>query len=378
MNILILITLIFWNLFQFYNKLRKVKTFYKFFYLALLIVHFSAFIVFYRVSIDIMRDSFLFYENALNAKSLSDFGFLGSQFMSVIVYPFAKMGITYFTVSLLFASISFYIFLNYFEYFFTFQKTRASFQISLIFLFLTPSLHYWTAGLSKEALIVFFMGIIFFQVIKNKFFSVNLIIAMIFILLIRPYVFVILIFSFGIHILISKDVSLKLKRGIILFTVLSLIVLVPILKQFLSIDTLSINGFTQRYESIILYSKVNGMSSIDLSKSNYFDRIFLVLLRPFFYDAKSLFQYIVSIENLLFLSVMIKFGYDFLKGKVSMFLKKDVLILSSSVILILFYSIYMYNLGLASRMRCMFIPYIYTYIFLSYYRSKNEFKEKIS
>lgn len=378
MSIIVITLTFFMVIIQFHKKIVKVKPNYKYFYFALLIIHFSAFFLYYQNSLVIKRDSFLFYENALNARSIADFGFVGSQFMPVIVYPLAKMGISYFSVSLFFASISFYIFLNYFEYVFTLQKKTSMFQIILISLFLTPSLHYWTAGLNKESLIVFFMGIIFFQVIKNKFLSANLIIAMIFILLIRPYLFAILMGSFILHILISSEFSLKIKKRVILFMVLSLILLVPIIKQFLSIDTLSIKGLTQKYESIILYSKANGMSSIDLEKSNYFSRIFLVLFRPFFYDAKSLFQYIVSIENLLFLVVMVKFGYDFLKGKVRIFLKKDVIILSSSIMLILFYGIYMYNLGLASRMRCMFIPYIYIYIFLGYYRFKHELEEKIS
>jgi hypothetical protein len=292
--------------------------------------------------------------------------------MSVLVFPFAKIGVNYFALSFLAASLSFKIFLDYFEYVLELYSNRKSkILLILTLFFLTPSLHYWTAGLSKEALIVYFMGIIFFEIINNKFFSLSFIISLAFILFIRPYLFAIIIFSYGLHILYSKKYSKKLKRNALIFTIFGVWFIIPILKQFLKIESINLYFFNIKYDSLISYSTNSGFSSIDFKNSNYLERVFLILFRPLFYDAKTFFQYLISLENLLFLMLVIKFVYDFLKSNLRLILRKELFVFSTSIILILFYSIYMYNLGLASRMRCMFMPYLYIFIILSYYRSTN-------
>lgn len=370
MNVIIAIVLILWNVFWVYRKTRYKESLHVFFYLALLIVHFVAFFLFYKNSVEIERDSFLFHKNALEVKTILDFQFIGSQFMSALVYPFAKLGINYLTLSFLFASISFTIFLKYIEFILElYSKRKSKIHLILALFFLTPSLHYWTAGLSKEAIIVLFMGVIFFNVISNKFFSIPFYLSLLFILLIRPYLFIIIIFSLGLHIYFSKNFSKQFKRNVLVLTILGVIISAPVLKHFFKIESINFEFFSQKYDGLITYSAEKGLSSIDLKNSNYFERVFLVLFRPFFYDATSFFQYLISLENLLFLTLIIKFGYDCLKRKVKFLSTETLFVFSTSVILILFYGIYMYNLGLASRMRCMFMPYLYMFIFLSYYRS---------
>ena len=71
------------------------------------------------------------------------------------------------------------------------------------------------------------------------------------------------------------------------------------------------------YSKIILYSQNVGNSSIDLYNSNYFERLMLVLFRPFFFDVKTFFQLFVSIENLFTWVVVIVIFFKNLKISVN-------------------------------------------------------------
>ena len=59
MNILIIIALIYWNLLQLNNKIKKTKS--NYYYIALFIIHFVGFISYYYMNADISRDSILFH-----------------------------------------------------------------------------------------------------------------------------------------------------------------------------------------------------------------------------------------------------------------------------------------------------------------------------
>ena len=377
MNVILIIVLFFWNIFQLYNKTQNKDYLHVFFYLALLIFHFTAFFLFYKTSIEIERDSFLFYKNALNANSIWDFNFLGSEFMSILVYPFVKAGISYFNISFLFASISFIMFLKYSSYLLNiYSKNKSIILLVIILFFLTPSLHYWTAGLSKEAILFLFMGTFLFEVLKNKFLSLTSVVSLFFILLIRPYLFVIILFGFILHVLTNDKYSKQFKIKIISISAFCILIVLPVLKQFLKIESINLEVFNRNYESLVHFSSTNGKSSINLGDSNYLERLLLVLFRPFFYDAKPFFQYIISVENLIFLLLFFKVLKDLILKKIKICFKKDIFLLSVSIILILFYSIYMYNLGLASRMRVMYIPYFYVFVFFTYLRSIKLDEEK--
>lgn len=360
-----------------YLKLINSKNTQRVYFVFLFIIHFISFGLHYTHNIDVKRDSFFFFDNALNSDSIFSFKFLGSQFMSVIVYPFSKVGMNYFSISLLFATFSFNMFLKYLKFFLKYIENKVSWELHvIILLFLTPSLHYWTAGLSKEAILFLFMGTFLFEVLKNKFLSLTSVVSLFFILLIRPYLFVIILFAFILHVLTNDKYSKQFKIKIISISAFCILIVFPILKQFLKLESINLEVFNRNYESLVHFSSTNGKSSINLGDSNFLERLLLVLFRPFFYDAKTFFQYVISVENLIFLVLFLKVLKDLIIKKINIWFKKDVFLLCVSIILILFYSIYMYNLGLASRMRVMFIPYFYVFVFFTYLRSIKLDEEK--
>ena len=104
---------------------------------------------------------------------------------------------------------------------------------------------------------------------------------------------------------------MKQKRTTIIITLLAVITLTPVLFQFLQLTELSLNKIKLNFASLVDYSKNFGGSSIELDNSTYLGRMFLVLFRPFFYDAYNFYQYVISFENLLMFALILKFLKNF-------------------------------------------------------------------
>jgi len=328
--------------------------------------HFCAFYFNWSINSEINRDSFRFFTNALEANSILDLNFVGSQFMSFLIYPFVKLGASYFSLSLVFASLSFIGFIKCIQYLISVTDASEGY-FYLIFLFFIPSLHFWTAGLTKEALLFPLLMVVFFRTVGLKISNGALLASFIMIALIRPYLFIIIFTAFFLH-LILADLNNKkaVTKKLVLF-LLSLLLGTYLLIHFFGFRDISINSLKSLYEDIVIYSQAHGTSSIDLTKTNFFDRLLIVLFRPLFFDARTFYQFVISIENLFFLVTLLAFLKDLIKGTVKLY--KNSFLWLSIVSLIGLYSLYMYNLGLASRMRVMFMPYIYFLIVLSYIQS---------
>lgn len=372
MNILFLTLLIIFTCYFFYRTIKRHECCYKRIIILLLyIIHIVSLFLFYNFNNGQQFDSYIFYERALNSNNISDFTQPGSKFMSLLIYPLVKLNISYFNLSLFFSTFSLVGFTFYLNFIFSKIKKLDSNILMLLslLLILTPSLHFWTAGLTKEALVFYFMSIVFFQTVKKGLISFPLIISLVFILLIRPYLFGIILVSYFVFILCNIKMN---KIMLVLLALLGTIISLPILKGFLRVDNLNFEEIQQSFQRIVVYSQNNGTSSIDLENSTYFYRMFLVLFKPIFYDSKTFFQYLISIENLITAIILFKFIFEVIKNKAYKFIFKQQVFLSLTVILlILFFSSYLYNLGLASRMRVMFMPYLYLLMFTFYAKIKN-------
>ena len=372
MNILFLTLLIIFTCYFFYRTIKRHECCYKRIIILLLyIIHIVSLFLFYNFNNGQQFDSYIFYERALNSNNISDFTQPGSKFMSLLIYPLVKLNISYFNLSLFFSTFSLVGFTFYLNFIFSKIKKLDSNILMLLslLLMLTPSLHFWTAGLTKEALVFYFMSIVFFQTVKKGLISFPLIISLVFILLIRPYLFGIILVSYFVFILCNIKMN---KIMLVLLALLGTIISLPILKGFLRVDNLNFEEIQQSFQRIVVYSQNNGTSSIDLENSTYFYRMFLVLFKPIFYDSKTFFQYLISIENLITAIILFKFIFEVIKNKAYKFIFKQQVFLSLTVILlILFFSSYLYNLGLASRMRVMFMPYLYLLMFTFYAKIKN-------
>lgn len=329
------------------NKDQKIVLF------LLFSVHFSAAGIAYS---DNIIDANFFYETAKTANSwFSAFG-LGSQFMAFLIYPLVKIGISKFILYFLFSAISFQAFLWYFD-----QMSKHSamgltiYGISLTQLFfLLPSLHYWSGFVGKDVLVFFFLTYLFFEN-KMKFrFSILHGIVLVLLLLLRPHVFVVTFGAFFIYYMTQRDVSTKIKTKLLLLTLTVLGISIPIVMQFINLEGFTFKTISRKWNEINAYA-LSGESGVDLMASNYLERIWLLLFRPLYYDASTFYQYAISVENSLVLLLFLWGIIYLIKRKivVSGEIKLAFLIGGSIFLMIAFY---IYNLGLASRMRLMFLP----------------------
>jgi len=330
------------------------------------VVHIIALILHYKWSLNLNSDAIKFYQNASNASNwIETFG-TGNKSISFFIYPFVRMGLSYFSLSAIFSFIGlvgYYIYLDIGIS--TFKKVkRVKFLITI--LLLIPSFHFWTAALTKEAIIFTLMAMLFKMIDSKNINYFKVLIILLTILLIRPYISVFLLLS--IIIINYKKYKLLVKISLCLFFIASGFVLL----KFLNIN--SLESIKNNYYYLAEYAKNNGGSSIDLLESNYFERMFLTLFRPLFFDANSLIQHMVSIENLIWFICVVLFLSKI--RHISFMIKIERFLIIFIVFTIVFYSIYMYNLGLANRMRVMFYPYFSILLLLLYQKATSTLEKK--
>ncbi len=320
---------------------------YLFLFLAIVAIHAFAFFINYKFLKGV--DTRVFYNRAITSTDWFALFKIGSRSMSFIIYPLTKFGFNYFDISLLCSIISLKGYFIYLNLFLKKGKQLGIYHFLLIVFFCYPSLHIWTTSLYKEAILFTLMAIILKQLWSVKPFNYKLLFSILIITLIRPYISLIIILSI---IIIYHKAIIKQYKTISLLLI-SLITIAAF--RFLKLST-----FRANFERLIVYSSNNGDSSIDLLNSNYFERLLLVLFRPFFFDSKTLFQFFVSLENLLFLIGVLFFSYHLNINRIKFILLNKYVsyLIVCSISCVLFYSVYMYNMGLACRMRVMFVPYL--------------------
>lgn len=325
----------------------------------LFIIHYTAMGLAYKSTIDFpVNDAFSFYKNASNADSWFSLFGLGSSFLSFLIYPLVQVGVNLFVFFLLFATISYQTFLLYFNQISLYDsKNIITYGIPLTQLFfLLPSLHYWSGFLGKDALVFFFLTYLLFEFKKKSRVKISHITVIIVFILLRPHIFVATFAAFFTYFLTQKDLSKIIKIQLSLLLVIILSVFVPVLFRFANIANMTYSGIVEKIHDINSYGIQSG-SGISLIETSYLEQIWLLLFRPLFYDAKTDYQYIISIENSFVLFFFI-WGLIYLYSKRKVFVvKEDVrLALLAGFCIMLMIASYIYNLGLASRMRLMFLP----------------------
>lgn len=324
---------------------------------------FCFFTLYYTINFKHESDAERIFRMANNADSWRSLWGLGTVFTSFLIYPLIKIGFNYVMLTVLFSLISLKAYLIYIDLFFSTSTTKTRNQLLLLLLLLgLPSYHYWSSFVGKDVIVFYLMAVMLSGVVKKKYITISFVLAGLIILLIRPYLLLIVMLAYSISFLFNSTIEASKKKKYFIVLVVFVLLCIPILKTFLRIDNVSIETIKESYQKIVVYSQNNGDSSIDLQNSNYLERFFLVLFRPFFYDSKVLLHFLVSIENFIVWSVVFKILFKIRNTSLTT-LKKVIFPIVVSISLVVFYSIYMYNLGLASRMRVMFMPYMIFLLF---------------
>jgi len=218
--------------------------------------------------------------------------------------PSKIIGLEYITGNLLFGFLGFigirYLFVMTASYFPTNHSVLNIPLFPAIFYF--PNLHFWTAGVGKDALC--FWGIAWFlyavQSYRKRWWQGA--IALFFVYMARPHMGQALIAGAAIAILLGSEIKKEYKISLGIIALAGSIYLSASTLQFLHIEEFSIEAMgalADKTSGLLNSGKVG--SGVNISSYSFPMRIFTYLFRPLFFDAHNIISFLSSFENLLYL-----------------------------------------------------------------------------
>lgn len=225
------------------------------------------------------------------------------------------------------------------------------------FLFFLPMLHFWSSGIGKDALLFLCIAIFTYAMLDIPKRFLAAVFALLFAYLARPHIGLLLVFAFAIAYLVDNKTTTwrRIAIGVAMLVVAA--VMVPAVLEYVKIDEISVQSISSFSKSKAeALSRSHTGSSIDISSYPLPVKWFTFLFRPLFFDANDIPMLLASFENLFLLLLFIKvLSYrplstfleaPFVVKGLVLFLILGVLLLSGSL----------GNLGIAIRMRNMFLP----------------------
>ena len=300
----------------------------------------------------------------------------GTYFIFALNYiPANLMGMSFFANTLFYSLIGF-MGLVYF-YVATIQlipynSTYGRYQLFPLLFFL-PNLHFWIAGISKDSILFFCIGMFVYGMFNISKRLLYLFFSLLLAFLVRPHIVLFLILGFGIAFFVSSKIKIYQR---VLFSIILLLIGIAILPTVLSyvkieeITVESVETFSNQKTTLLSRSDTGSR----LSPSTPLPiRVFSFLFRPFFFDINGIPSVIASFENLILLLLTL----STLVNKPFKTLRSAPFIVKGLVIFLFLgtiaFSLILGNVGIMLRMRNMFLPGLLIFILWSFsYRQKLE------
>lgn len=229
----------------------------------------------------------------------------GTPFIHLVIYPFSDiLGLSYWTLTLVFAFIGFFGFAFLLV---TFLRTIP--QVPRLFgwsifpaLLFLPNLHFWSGGIGKDSLIFFALSLFVFSLTRPIRNIPGLMTSIYLAFMIRPHIALLMIVSMIFALLTSSQGFGTFWRVVLLgLSVYVFVLISPSVLEFIGVEQ-NIDSFEDVSEIRSRnLSRGSVGSAIDISTYNVPLKIFTFFYRPLFVDASNLFGWIVSLENLIYL-----------------------------------------------------------------------------
>lgn len=241
----------------------------------------------------------------LAIRSWKDYLGIGTKFVLLINYPFVNY--LKFPIEFGFIMYSLIGFLGILQFKKLTElwvgKSIYLFKINFLpILYFLPNLHFWTANLGKESICFLCISTIFLQLKRREYTSWQFLSAIFFLVLIRPHVALMVIFSIGLIYSISKSTKLKHRIALGVATTLFSLVCFYLFLQLSKVRYFDWDRLKYYNEYSILSFKNSG-SYVPMLEYNYVEKFFAFFFRPIFYDASTAYSWILSTENALILLI---------------------------------------------------------------------------
>jgi hypothetical protein len=341
----------------------------------LMIYHTVFSIYWYKIGV---ADSIGYYNAAAAYKmKFTIFGGFDVFFMWALFYPLIQLfKFTFFTTTMLFNMIGFYglifLYLALYDYL-KLEKENTKYLNYLIFL---PSFTVWTGFAGKDALIFFSLGLFLYSLvnIKNKFLLAAF--ALLIMIHVRPYIFLIAAVALLLGITFSKNVNAVLKGFLVLIAVALLVVGIKFVKSEQKIDVTNLNQASQFI--VGQQGRWGGGSDVDISNYNIVFKIITFLYRPLFFDARSLIMVLSSFENLILLIFSLCFlkpnFYKQIFSQKTLFIKFNFFFFMIATVALAYANA---NLGTIARKKIMVLISMLSLV-IFYYSQKAAGQEKLA
>jgi hypothetical protein len=301
----------------------------------------------------------------INAYSWFDFADYGANFILFLNYPLLKLGLPFWFGFFIYSLVGYFGILKWIAFSERVLGTLMFKGYDLLpVLFFLPNLHYWTATLGKEPLVFLAIASIFNFLVAVKTGKIQVAIAFLLLLLIRPHVALLLLFSILVVVIFQKKYDLK-KRVVLLISSLGLFsVLSYMVLQLTSIRYWDWNRIVYFNDYSILSFR-NSRAYVPMLDYSIWYQLFSFNFRPLFFDAYTIWTFLASFENFLQLFfygfAFVIFIKHFKKITLPDWAKIVILFtLVSSLIYVQRYA----NLGIFMRTKIMFQPFMWVCILL--------------
>ncbi|WP_200977046.1 hypothetical protein [Echinicola sp. 20G] len=291
-----------------------------------------------------------------DAQGWWDYFGIGYPFMYWLNYiPSSYLSWDILTGNLLYSLLGFlgfrYLFLLLYKHFKT-AKFIFGVPWAVLLLYL-PNLHFWTAGVGKEALCFFSLALCLWGLDRRSLTYIVLSTALVF--MVRPYLAWVFIFCLGMAAVFFDS---SFKKGKLIGGGLLLLSLgaIPLLFVHVGVDSFDIEGihsFIGRQFNMLSSERVG--SRVPMSNYSLVERLGTYWFRPLFFDAYNWSTHIASMENAVFILMLIavSFRTKLANWTAAPFLMKFGILLF--LVTTLLYANTLGNLGIMMRMKSLYM-----------------------
>lgn len=378
-NSLVLISAFWYAGMQLHQLWKQAASAYmKWYLVGLTVLHYTMAMLFYvginKTNADI--DAVRYYQSAMEATNWLSLAAVGHGVMAFLIYPFTVFKVSLVVLFIVFATLSLKGFYCYLELVGITQVNRL--KKVLLLLFLLPSAHYWTGALGKDALTFLLLALVLLKV-KQHAYNWKLGMVLVLLFLIRPHVFLVVVLGLSsVYVLDTTIATAKKRQFMSVVAVFTGLAVLLGLWYFVRVDSLSFAGWQHSLEQFLAYTEDKGATAISLSKTNIATRIGYMLFMPlpWVYPITNLFIVASMIENTVLVGSTVLLAIYFFKNPYSWrkITNDSRFALITSGLLIVLFGSYVYNLGLANRMRMVFLPYVFYVCIMLISTASNETK----
>jgi hypothetical protein len=327
---------------------------------AAYIVHLACTFTYYNYTVYNGGDSLLYYYDEWG---FFDDGFGFSTHFVIWLVQSLKLTIggTFFDYFVLFQAFGFWGIGLLFR---TFQEIYAEVEVkqpqtTYLLLFL-PGLQFWTSAIGKDGplFLAVCLSIWALARLRTRFFALGAGLAIM--VVFRPYVGLVAMIALAVMVLTDTRTKLYVKAPLLLVALGGVVYAAVVVRQYFEVDVTNAESLSNYFEANAVSSQsIEGTTQV--VGASWPLRLFSLMFRPFFYDARDPLALIASFDNallLVFVGMLALNLRTLLRAIAKVMFLRFAFLFGAGMIILLSYTYY--NVGLGLRQKTMFVPCILT------------------